>query len=156
MSQLDTPKVPHYLKHKPIYEINNYALFDGPYAGDSDAIGLSIGLAQWTERGTTDISAKVWRHTRNKKTGFEGGKWSRQSEELPLHRVLDLSLFVCKIMTGEKDFFVQGNQTVIEESADNEYFDDDMKILKEYLEENKEIMDLRFKALAKELKKMGY
>lgn len=156
MSQLKTPRVPHYLKHKPIYEINDYDLIDGPYAGDSDAIGLSIGLAQWNERGSTDISAKVWRHTRNRKTGFEGGKWSRQSEELPLHRVLDLAIFVCKIMTEEKKFPIQGDQTTIEEAAGNEHLADDVKILKEYLQENKEIMDLRFKVLADELKKMGY
>lgn len=30
-----------------------------------------------------DLSAKVWRYT--------GEKWSRQSEELPIHRVFDLA-----------------------------------------------------------------
>ena len=33
-----------------------------------DAQGLSLGLAQWNDRGKVDISAKVWRHT--------GEKWS--------------------------------------------------------------------------------
>ena len=53
----------------------------------TDAEGLSIGLAQWNSQGNTDLSAKVWRYT--------GEKWSRQSEELPLHRVLDLASLIC-------------------------------------------------------------
>lgn len=52
-------------------------------AYQTDTKGLSLGLAQWNDRGKVDISAKVWRYT--------GEKWSRQSEELPLHRVLDLA-----------------------------------------------------------------
>ncbi|MDE7034766.1 MAG: hypothetical protein K2O74_00755, partial [Eubacteriales bacterium] len=77
-------KIPTTLKHKPVIVSEDYDLIDGRRAGDSDAKGLSLGLAQWNERGRVEISAKVWRYT--------GGKWSRQSEELPLHRVLDLSL----------------------------------------------------------------
>ena len=61
---------------------------DGRTAGGSDAQGLSLGLAQWNDRGRVDISAKVWRYT--------GEKWSRQSEELPLHRVLDLAILICR------------------------------------------------------------
>ena len=50
--------------------------------------GLSLGLAQWNDRGKVDISGKVWRHT--------GEKWSRQSEELPLTRILDLAILVAQ------------------------------------------------------------
>ena len=32
----------------------------GAYKSD---VGLSLGLAQWNDRGKVDISAKVWRHT---------------------------------------------------------------------------------------------
>jgi len=59
-----------------------YERFDGSYAGNTDAKYLSLGLAQW--RGPADpdaVSAKVWRYVE--------GKWSRMSEELPLHRVID-------------------------------------------------------------------
>ena len=76
-------QIPTNLKHKPVFVAEDYANIDGRYAYDSDAQGLSLGLAQWNDRGRVDISAKVWRHT--------GEKWSRQSEELPLHRVLDQS-----------------------------------------------------------------
>lgn len=54
----------------------------------TDAKGLSLDLAQCNDRGNVDISAKVRRYT--------GEKWSRQSEELPLHRVLDPALLICR------------------------------------------------------------
>ena len=76
--------IPTNLKHKPVVAAEDYARIDGYMAYDSDAQGISLGLAQWNDRGRVDISAKVWRHT--------GEKWSRQSEELPLHRVLDLAI----------------------------------------------------------------
>lgn len=81
-------KIPTNLKHKPVIVSENYENVDGRYAYKTDAKGLSLGLAQWNDRGKVDISAKVWRYT--------GEKWSRQSEELPLHRVLDLAIFVCR------------------------------------------------------------
>ena len=80
--------IPVSLKHKPVFVCENYEDIDGRYFGDSDAKGLSLGLAQWNDRGKVDISAKVWRHT--------GEKWSRQSEELPLHRALDLAILICR------------------------------------------------------------
>lgn len=68
-------KIPTVLKHKPVIVSENYENVDGRNAYKSDAKGLSLGLAQWNDRGKVDISAKVWRYT--------GEKWSRQSEELP-------------------------------------------------------------------------
>lgn len=56
-------KVPTYLKHKPVFVVEDYEKVDGRYANHSDAKGLSLGLAQWNERGKVEISAKVWRHT---------------------------------------------------------------------------------------------
>ena len=81
-------KIPTTLKHKPVIVAENYENIDGRYQYDSDAKGLSLGLAQWNDRGRVDISAKVWRYT--------GEKWSRQSEELPIHRVLDMAILVCR------------------------------------------------------------
>ena len=56
-------KIPTQLKHKPVIVSENYENIDGRYAYHSDAKGLSLGLAQWNDRGDVDISAKVWRHT---------------------------------------------------------------------------------------------
>jgi Family of unknown function (DUF6530) len=65
------------LKHKPMFLLP-YRNYDGPYAGDSDCRFLSLGWAQYDPRSA---SLKALRHT--------GDRWSRQSEELPLHRVID-------------------------------------------------------------------
>src|SRR5690554_941125 len=81
-------KIPTTLKHKLVFVAEDYSNIDGREAYESDAKGLSLGLAQWNERGKVDISAKVWRHT--------GDRWSRQSEELPLHRVLDLAILIAR------------------------------------------------------------
>ena len=82
--------IPSNLKHKPVIVCENYENVDGRSAYKSEAKGLSVGLAQWNERGRVEASAKVWRYT--------GNKWSRQSEELPLHRVLDLAILVARSM----------------------------------------------------------
>ena len=80
-------KTPTHLSHKPIISVENYEIIDGKYSEDTDAKVLSIGIAQWNTAGWTELSAKVWRNP--------GDKWSRQSEELPLHRVIDLASLVC-------------------------------------------------------------
>lgn len=90
-------KIPTTLKHKPVIVAENYEEVDGKSAYHSDAKGLSLGLAQWNDRGKVDISAKVWRHT--------GDKWSRQSEELPLHRVLDLAILIARTKVHFKDAY---------------------------------------------------
>ncbi len=50
---------------------------------NTDVKALSIGTAQYD---FDEISLKVWRHT--------GIKWSRQNEELPLHRNIDLNILL--------------------------------------------------------------
>ncbi|WP_258557313.1 DUF6530 family protein, partial [Klebsiella pneumoniae] len=54
-------KIPAHLKHKPIIQVENYDRIDGPHADDTDAMGLSVGIAQWNTPGGTELSAKVWR-----------------------------------------------------------------------------------------------
>jgi len=78
---------PRHLKHRPLVMVP-YEPFDGPYIGATDAKYLSIGRAQWRDDGNDPdaLSAKVWRYVE--------GKWSRMSEELPLHRVVDLCLLM--------------------------------------------------------------
>ena len=79
---------PLWLKHQPIFMLP-YAPFDGPYSDDTDAKYLSVGRAQWRSEDDPDaLSAKVWRHPAD--------KWSRMSEEIPLHRLADLCTLVVK------------------------------------------------------------
>lgn len=74
---------PKHLMHKPIISVNNYDKIDAQYRSATDARALSIGNAQYDP---DEISLKVWRHT--------GDSWSRQSEELPLHRNIDLNILL--------------------------------------------------------------
>lgn len=76
-------KSPKHLSHKPIISVNDYHKIDAQYRMNTDVKALSIGLAQYDEK---EISLKVWRHT--------GDKWSRQSEELPIHRNIDLNILL--------------------------------------------------------------
>ena len=79
---------PVWLKHQAVFMLP-YAPFDGRYADDTDAKYLSIGRAQWRSEGDPDaLSAKVWR--------YSGEKWSRLSEEIPLHRLADLCTLLVK------------------------------------------------------------
>ena len=76
-------KIPTHLKHKPIIVVNDYEKIDSIYANHSDVKALSIGEAQYDNN---QISLKVWRHT--------GKKWSRQNEEIPIHRNIDLTILL--------------------------------------------------------------
>ena len=68
--------------------MENYENVDGRAAYHSDAKGLSLGLAQWNDRGRVDISAKVWRYAK--------GKMVAPVRGTPLHRVLDLAILICR------------------------------------------------------------
>jgi hypothetical protein len=82
---------PMHLKHRPIFMVP-YEAFDGPYQS-TDAKYLSVGLAQWRNANDPDaVSSKVWRHTDE--------KWSRLSEEIPLHRLVDLCSLTAQSVFG--------------------------------------------------------
>lgn len=158
-------KIPTILKHKPVIVSENYENIDGRNAYNSDAKGLSLGLAQWNDRGKVDISAKVWRYT--------GEKWSRQSEELPLHRVLDLAILVCRTYLYFKDAYrfkklydpantvidrvgLQGDAMTVEVCTDNEKIDEDIQLFNQALSDDGEIIGERLRTLSRILKELGY
>ncbi len=157
--------IPTTLKHKPVIVSENYEQVDGRYARNTDAKGLSLGLAQWNDRGKVDISAKVWRYT--------GEKWSRQSEELPLHRVLDLSILICRAMAHFRDAYryehlydpqqpvidrigLQGDAMTVAVCTENDKIDEDMKLFSQALSSDDELIGERLRTLARILKEMGY
>lgn len=158
-------KIPTTLKHKPVIVSENYENVDGRYAYDSDAKGLSLGLAQWNDRGKVDISAKVWRYT--------GEKWSRQSEELPLHRVLDLAILVCRAKLHFQEAYryeklydtdkpvidrvgLQGDAMTVAVCTDNEKINEDIKLFSQALSDDDELLSERLRTLSRILKEMGY
>lgn len=158
-------KIPTTLKHKPVIVSENYANVDGRYANDTDTQGLSLGLAQWNDRGKVDISAKVWRHT--------GDKWSRQSEELPLHRVLDLAILLTRTMEHFREAYrykdlydpenpvidrigLQGDAMTVEVCTDNERIKEDIRLFSQALNDDGELIGERLRTLSAILKEMGY
>jgi len=158
--------IPTTLKHKPVIVSEGYDGIDGRNGGRSDAKGLSVGLAQWNDRGRVDASAKVWRHT--------GEKWSRQSEEMPLHRVLDLAIFVCRTKQYFRDdaykheklydgadpqidrIALQGGAMNVAVCTDNAMIDEDIRLLLDALSRDDELLGERFSRLSSILKEMGY
>ncbi|WP_010494209.1 DUF6530 family protein [Paenibacillus elgii] len=158
-------KIPTTLKHKPVVVSENYEQVDGRFARNTDAKGLSLGLAQWNDRGKIDISAKVWRYT--------GEKWSRQSEELPLHRVLDLSILICRTMAHFREAYryehlydpqepvidrvgLQGDAMTVAICTDNEKINEDIKLFNQALSDDDELIGERLRTLSRILKDMGY
>lgn len=158
-------KIPTTLKHKPVIVSENYGNIDGRKAYNTDAKGLSLGLAQWNDRGRLDISAKVWRHT--------GEKWSRQSEELPMHRALDLAILICRSSlyfqdayrfpklydpdnTGIDRIGLQGDAMSVSVCTDNPMIDEDIKLFSQALSDDGEMIGERLRVLSRLLKEMGY
>lgn len=158
-------KIPTTLKHKPVIVSEDYSNVDGRQAYESDAKGLSLGLAQWNERGKVDISAKVWRHT--------GERWSRQSEELPLHRVLDLAILICRSKQFMDEAYrlddlydpanplldrigLQGDAMSVAVCTDNVMIKEDLKLFQQALADDGELIGERLRTLARLLKEMGY
>lgn len=158
-------KIPTTLKHKPVIVVEDYENIDGRKAYHSDAKGLSLGLAQWNDRGKVDISAKVWRYT--------GEKWSRQSEELPIHRVLDLAILICQAKQYFQEAYrfdqlydpenpilnrvgVQGDAMTVSVCEGNPLLDEDIKIFSQILSNDDEIISERLSVLGTILKEMRY
>lgn len=159
-------RIPTNLKHKPVVAVEDYERIDGRNAYESDAQGLSLGLAQWNDRGNVDISAKVWRHT--------GGKWSRQSEELPLHRVLDLAILACRTQLYMQETAyrypkgydpedpsidrvgLQGDAMTVEVCTANDHIDEDLRLFQDALARDGELLGERMRVLARILGELGY
>ena len=158
-------KIPTTLKHKPVIVSDNYEEVDGRYALHTDAKGLSLGLAQWNDRGKVDISAKVWRYT--------GEKWSRQSEEMPLHRVLDLAILICRSKLYLQEAYrqeklydpenpvidrigLQGDAMTVSVCTDNERIDEDIQLFREAMAKEDEMLSERLRTLSAILEEMGY
>ena len=122
-------EIPTWLKHKPIIAVD-YEQKDASYG---DAKFLSIGRSSWNEE---DCSAKIWRKAGDKE------KWSRQSEEMPLWRVLDLAKLLISVITG--------NESTLEPECVNS---EDMEFLKSFINENMELYGPRLNEIKEILEK---
>lgn len=157
--------IPTNLKHKPVIVCENYENIDGRKAYNSEAKGLSLGLAQWNDRGNVDASAKVWRNT--------GEKWSRQSEELPIHRLLDLAILYVRAQIHLGGSYqlpklyderhpqldrigLQGDAMTVSVCTTNEFIDTDIKLFREALIKDEEMLAERCRVLGFLLKEAGF
>lgn len=127
--------------HKPIVSVSDYDQIDGQYANDTDAMALSLGFAQYNKVGLPlkdkELALKVWR------MGDRG--WKRMSEELPIHRNLDLSiLFIKTLIEGynEQSFLVKPEQKLTSHPGNGSIQD-----IMAYYNANKNILEPRLKEL---------
>jgi hypothetical protein len=120
------------LKHKPIMIVDDYDKIDAYNKTSTDARVLSIGHAQYSP---AEISLKVFRLNKNK-------TWSRQSEELPLHRNLDLSILLLgALLTEQKS---NRSKTNLREEI---YADADISIIKQFYKSNEHFLKPRLMEL---------
>ena len=133
-------KSPKHLSHKPLVSVNDYDKVDGMYRNNTDAKALSIGYAQWDNN---ELSMKVWRKRK---------RWSPQSEELPLHRNLDLTILLLHVLFDEApnpDSFLVKAQTLFSEDQKG-----GIEEIKKYYQTNKAFLEPRLKELRQLLDKM--
>lgn len=106
------------LSHKPIV----YLDYNNRDEGYGEAKLLSIGRATWDNN---EMGVKVWRKN-------EDESWSRQSEDLPLWRVLDMAILLVATIKGQEKMiggYIQDN--------------DEKKKLDEALQNNMGILQCR-------------
>ena len=138
-------EIPTNLKHKPVITVENYSQIDGRNAYDTDAQGLSLGLAQ-----------------------------SRQSEEPPLHRVLDLAILACRTQLYMQETAyrfprgydpehpcidrvgLQGDAMTVEVCTGNDHIDEDLPLFRDALARDGELLGERMTQLARILGELGY
>ena len=138
-------EAPKHLKHQPLVSVDHYDPMDGQYANDTDAKALSIGYAQYNKPGLSpeqrEISLKVWR------MGDRG--WSRMSEELPIHRNLDLTILLLNVLLGDETNSAAPGWKVSGEEWEKEE-------IRKYYREHIEILEPRLKEIKKLLTKMEF
>ena len=136
-------KAPKHLGHKPLVSVNDYNQIDGIYRGAStDAKALSIG---WAQYDNDDIAMKVWR--------FVNGHWSRQSEELPIHRNLDLTILLLHVLANGADEPNPDSLLVAPKSLVSGSKEDKQEIIDYYLK-NENFLKPRLKEIKELLNKM--
>ena len=123
--------IPTNVRHHSIVGVGNYSEYDGLHEGGTDAKALSIGISQWKhvdEDGVEEISAKVFR--------YNGKRWSRQSEELPLHRCFDLCILIVQALqrSTNGDFFKTGEKCIKPHVVN----DKELKLIKRFYDKYKD------------------
>jgi Family of unknown function (DUF6530) len=105
MPQLEFPDQ---IAHTPVY-VMPYFSHDPDRENDTDAQFITLGWSQWD---SDEPSAKVVR--------YSGKRWSRQSEELPLSRLVDLTMLTALALENGGKFTHVDKGTFESQSAPEE------------------------------------
>jgi hypothetical protein len=136
--------LPDNLKHKPMYALP-YEKFDGIYAGDTDTKYITVGISQWSPY---EVSVKTMRYDDKHQ------KWTRQAEEMPLHRAIDVTLFLTKVVFDQQNgrvdipantFFRQASDISITSEARS---NGEMASYYAFLSEHSELLKERLRGLS--------
>lgn len=140
--------LPQHLDHKPVFAMP-YEHFDGIYAGETDARYISVGLAQYDPY---HVSIKTMRRSEK--------RWTRQAEELPLHRAIDMSIFLAKVLgAGDQAVLNFPAQTFQKQENDFSVSQENRSIselenYRMFLEKNMPMYKFQFKVLLDILKSL--
>lgn len=151
--------------HKPVMISDNYGKVDGRFAYKTDVRALSLGLSGENEDGKAHIAAKVWRAAEGQGIG--------SSDEIPIHRILDLSILICSALTHFSEAYryehlydpqnpvidrigLQGNAMTVAVCTDNEEIHEHIKLFNEALSDNGEMIGERLRTLTRMLEELGY
>ena len=124
--------VPENLSHKPIVAVDHYNLIDGHnVVTGTDVESISVGYAQFDNTNPDELTAKVFRRD------SQSGRWSRQSEEIPLHRCVDLCNLIVQSIMNAKSIDYSHVQTKIVPKIMKSNNIDDIKIFYDRLNPSK-------------------
>ena len=127
---LENPRIAPTRSHWPILSVD-YERTDKD-AGYGDAHFMDIGQSTWNK---DDLSAKLWRWA------YNGERWSRQSEELPLSRVLDLAILISAAATGKSSALQEFYQREEQKETLQDFLTENMPVLGPKLDELRRILE---------------
>jgi len=119
--------------HSPVITTTEFRTIDDQenFGRWTDARALSLGRAQWDR---DEFSVKAWRTV--------NGHWSRQSEEVPLHRALDMALMVISGMIEQKTNVLPGHHLELEVMQPQELND-----LRDFIKDRSGLLEERVREL---------
>lgn len=145
-------KLPAVLKHRPIVVSENDEQVDGRFARNTDAKGLSLGLAQRSDRGKAANSPKVWRSA--------GEKWSFVHSILPVLGAFREAYRYEHFYDPQEPVLdrvgLQGGAMTVAICMDNGRINEDIKLFNQTLDADDEMIGERLRPLSQILKDMGY
>lgn len=122
---------PNWLSHKPVITVD----YEEKDANAGDAKFITIGKSSWNFE---DFSTKIWRWSDSAQ------RWSRQSEEIPLWRVLDVATMLVAVINNKQshlDEFVQDPEALDSLKC---YVNDNMEMLAPRLKELSNVLNVQY------------